>query len=378
MSDLGGDTPQAPAHDGAPRRIRVLLVEDSPVERELLRYLLSGDPQLQLAGIAEDGAAGVAAACRLCPDVIVMDIHMPRLDGFAAARQIMETCPTRIVMVTASTQPEEVAASFRVLEAGALTLLAKPAGAGSAGFAERAAEFLQTIKLMAEVPVVKRWPRSRTQPALPPLPMPPLPSAVSLVALGASTGGPQVLQEILSRLPADFPIPLLIVQHISDGFAAGFAEWLGKVSGFPVRIAAQDERPQAGCAYVAADGRHLGVRPDGRLCLADAPREQGLRPSVSYLFRSVTAAYGPAAIGILLTGMGNDGAQELQAMRQAGAVTIAQDRDSSIVFGMPGAAVQLAAALYVLPPAAIAATLQRLLLPQKKQPPVAGKADRHV
>jgi len=377
MSDPGGNAPQPPAGDAAQRRIRVLLVEDSPVERELLRDLLSGDPQLQLAGTAEDGAAGVAAACRLYPDIIVMDIHMPRLDGFAAARQIMETCPTRIVMVTASTQPEEVAASFRVLEAGALILLAKPAGAGSAGFAARAAEFLQTIRLMAEVPVVKRWPRARTQPALPSLPTLPPPTAVSLVALGASTGGPQVLQEILSRLTADFPVPLLIVQHISDGFTAGFAEWLGKASGFSVRVATQDVRPQPGCAYVAADGLHLGVRPDGRLYLDDAVREHGLRPSVSYLFRSVTAACGPAAIGVLLTGMGNDGAQELKAMRQAGAVTIAQDRDSSIVFGMPGAAVQLAAATYVLPPPAIAATLQRLLPPQNK-PPTAEKAYRHA
>ncbi|MFZ2853056.1 MAG: chemotaxis-specific protein-glutamate methyltransferase CheB [Rhodocyclaceae bacterium] len=365
MNDCGD---LAPA-DGAPP-IRVLLVEDSPVARELLRYLLSGDPQLQVAGVAGDGEEGVAAACRLRPDVIVMDIHMPRLDGFAAARQIMEKCPTRIVMITASSQPQEVAATFRVLEAGALTVLAKPAGPGSAGFAALAAEFVQTIKLMAEVPVVKRWPRPRSAPPfVPPAPAA-LPAAVRLVALGASTGGPLVLQEILAQLPTDFPVPLLIVQHIADGFTAGFAEWLGQSSGFPVRVAAHGQQPRAGCAYVAPDGAHLGVRPDGRLDLVDAPMEHGLRPAVSYLFRSLAAVCGPAAIGVLLTGMGRDGAQELREMRQAGALTIAQDRDSSIVFGMPGAAVQLDAATYVLPPAAIAATLRQLLRP-------ADEADRH-
>lgn len=361
MNEAGSDALRPAARDGAAPPIRVLLVEDSPVERELLRYLLNSDPQLHVAGTADNGEEGVAAAHRLHPDVIVMDIHMPRLDGFAAARQIMESCPTRIVMVTASSQPKEVAATFRALEAGALTVLAKPVGPGSVNFATVAAAFIQTVKLMAEVPVVKRWPRARTSQAQPPLPPASRPATISLVAIGASTGGPLALQEILAQLPADFPVPLLIVQHISEGFTAGFAEWLSQASGFPVRIAVPGERPRPGCAYLAPDGLHLGTRPDGRLVLADAPKEHGLRPSVSYLFRSVAAAYGSATIGVLLTGMGRDGAQELRTMREAGAITIAQDRDSSIVFGMPGAAIQLDAASYVLPPAAIAGTLRQLL-----------------
>lgn len=372
MNDLDSQAQQARLN--AVRPIRVLLVEDSPVERELLRYLLSSDPQLQVAGIAHDGEEGVAAACRLLPDVIVMDIHMPRLDGFAAARQIMESCPTRIVMVTASSQAHEVAESFRVLEAGALTVLAKPIGPGSADFAAIADEFIRAIKLMAEVPVVKRWPHARSAPPLaplPPLPAVSVPGEIKLVAIGASTGGPQVLQDILSRLPARLPVPLLIVQHISSGFTAGFVEWLGHASGFPVHIAAHGQQPEAGHAYVAPDGQHLGVSADGHLELADSAKEHGLRPSVSYLFRSVAAAYGPAAIGVLLTGMGRDGAQELRTLRQAGAVTIAQDRDSAIVFGMPGAAVQLDAAVHVLPPPAIANTIQRLLL-------TTGRSERHA
>lgn len=343
--------------------IRVLLVEDSPVARMLLTHVVDSDPRLALAGVAADGEDGVAAAARLRPDVVVMDIHMPKLDGFAAARRIMETCPTRIVMVTASTDPKEVASTFKALEAGALAVLAKPVGPGDPAFAATAAELTETIRLMAEVPVVRRWPRRAEKPAVavPPSPLVAAAIPVRVVALGASTGGPLVLQEILSRLPRDLPVPLLIVQHISQGFAEGFAEWLDKSTGYPVRVAAPGEAALAGIAYVAPCGAQMRLRADGRIDLVDAPVEHGLRPAVSYLFRSLAATFGAAAIGVLLTGMGQDGALELQALRAAGAVTIAQDRETSIVFGMPGEAVRLGAAAYVLPPEAIAATLVRLL-----------------
>ena len=340
--------------------IRVLLVEDSPVAQELLLYLLGGDPQFVVAGVAADGEEGVAAAQRLRPDIIVMDIHMPKLDGFAAARRIMETCPTRIVMVTASTNSGEVAATFRTLEAGALTILAKPVGPGSPKFAAAAEEFLRTVKSMAEIPVVRRWPARTGTPAT--SVVAPLPAAdVRIVALGASTGGPMALQEILSKLPKDLPVPLLIVQHISASFTEGFGEWLAQAAGFAVRVAAQGERVLAGTAYIAPADVQMGLRANGTIELADAPAEHGVRPSVSYLFRSLVAGFGPAAIGVLLTGMGRDGALELKAMRSAGAVTIAQNSDSSVVFGMPGEAVALDAAAYVLDPEAIAATVARLV-----------------
>lgn len=368
MSTAGEESKQG-AEAAAP--IRVLLVEDSPVARLLLAHLVGSDPRLALAGIAEDGEEGVATAARLRPDVVVMDIHMPRLDGFMAARRIMETCPTRIIMVTASTSAKDVASTFQALEAGALAVLAKPVGPGDPAFEAASAEFVQTIKLMAEVPVVRRWPRRTGAPATPAqLPAAALPSAeIRVVALGASTGGPIVLQEILTRLPKDLPVPLLIVQHISTGFAEGFAEWLGQSSGYPVRVAARGEPARAGIAYVAPCGAQMRLLADGRIDLVDAPEEHGLKPAVSYLFRSLAATFGSAAMGVLLTGMGRDGAQELKAMRDAGAVTIAQDAETSIVFGMPGAAVKLGAAAYVLAPDAIAATLERLL----RYPPGAGQ-----
>lgn len=370
MSD---NTPPPSKSTGEPPApIRVLLVDDSPVACALLLHLLDGEPLLKAVGVAADGEEGVAAAARLRPDVVIMDIHMPRLDGFSAARQIMETCPTRIVMVTASTSAKDVASTFQALEAGALAVLAKPTGPGDPTFEAAAAELLQTVRLMAAVPVVRRWPRSR-RPAVPAVVVPTV--GVSVVALGASTGGPIVLQEILSRLPPNLPAPLLIVQHISVGFADGFAEWLAKSSGYAVRVAAHGEPALAGVAYVAPSGKQMRLLGNRHIDLADAPAEHGLKPSVSYMFRSLATTFGSAAIGVLLTGMGRDGAQELKALRDAGAVTIAQDSATSIVFGMPGEAVKLGAAMYVLPPDAIAATVTRLVQRDRSssRAPAAGK-----
>lgn len=336
---------------GAP--IRVLVVEDSPVLRELLLHILNSDPQLQVIGIAVDGEEAVTAAQRLRPDVIVMDIHLPKLDGFAATRRIMESAPTRIVMATATADPKEVAASFRAIEAGALALLAKPSGPGQPDFVASALELVQTVKLMSEVQVVKRWQRRASVP-------PPAAAArptIKLVAIGASTGGPLALQALLAELAQPLPVPILIVQHISDGFVAGFVDWLASTTHYGVRVAVSGELPQPGLAYVAPSGHHMRLRVNGSIELSDGPAEYGVCPSVAALFRSVTAVHGAACVGILLTGMGRDGALELKAMRAVGALTIAQDRESSVVFGMPGEAIRLEAACYALSPDKIAVML---------------------
>jgi two-component system chemotaxis response regulator CheB len=336
--------------------VRVLVVDDSAVARELLTGLFNADPALQVVGLAADGEAAVAAAQRLLPDVITMDIHLPRLDGFAATRQIMQSCPTRIVMVTASSMPNDVAASFRTLESGALAVLAKPPGPGHPLFGDLARELVRTVKLMAEVKVVRRWAPFRGVPAPATTPAA---ADVRLVAIGASTGGPLVLKSILSLLRSNFSVPIVIVQHISPGFADGFAQWLAQDCGHTVRVAQHGDRAQPGVVYVAPDGAHTKLRAGGQILLSDEPPEHGLRPSVASLFRSVAHCYGAHAIGVLLTGMGRDGAQELKAMRDAGALTIAQDKASSIVYGMPAEAVRLDAADHVLDPPAIAATLNQ-------------------
>jgi two-component system chemotaxis response regulator CheB len=348
---------------GPGSHVTVLVVDDSASSRELLVGLLNGDPQLQVVGVAGNGEDAVAAAQRLRPDVITMDIHMPVLDGFAATRRIMELCPTRIVMVTASSIPDDVAASFRAMEAGALAVLAKPVGPGHPHFEACKAEVLRTVKLMAEVKVVRRRATGGGLPTgpRPAAPEPAVGAPVRLVAIGASTGGPPVLHTILSALRPGFDAPIVIVQHISSGFCEGLAQWLAQASGFPVRVAEHGEALQAGVAYIAPDDFHVRVQGMGRLLLSEEPPEHGLRPSVSCLFRSVAQAYGSQAAGVLLTGMGRDGAAELKLMREAGALTLAQDRASAVVYGMPGEAVKLGAAAHVLDPPSIAALLNRMV-----------------
>jgi two-component system, chemotaxis family, protein-glutamate methylesterase/glutaminase len=289
-----------------------------------------------------------------------MDIHMPRLDGFEATRRIMETRPLPIVICTATADPRELAVTFRAMEAGAVACVAKPVGLGP-DFEPLLQNLLQTVRLMSEVKVVRRWSRSRAVPLVSQasglnnsrIASP----EIRLIGIGASTGGPPVLQTVLSGLTQDFPVPLLIVQHIAPGFLPGMVDWLSQTTGLRVHIAAHDATPLPGHAYVAPDDFHLAVHASGRLMLAREAFESATRPSVSYLFRSLARNCGASAVGVLLTGMGKDGAAELKLMKEQGALTIAQDRDSSVVHGMPGEAIELGAATLVLPADKIAAAL---------------------
>lgn len=342
--------------------IKVLIVEDSPVIQEFLVHILSSDPEIQVAGIANNGEEALEAVEHKKPDVVTMDIHMPKMDGFEATRRIMETQPVPIVIVSGSSTAKEIATTFRALEAGALVVVSRPKGIGHPDYERDARELVQNVKLMSEVKVVKRWPRSRKKafPSVPKVEIEKELLEIQMVAIGASTGGPIALQTILSRLPKDFPIPMLIVQHMATGFVQGFAEWLAQSSGFPVHVAADGEYPLPGHAYVAPDGFHMTVKPGNRIALSHDEAKDGLRPSVSYLFGSVAKVFGSKSIGVILTGMGKDGAEELRLMKDGGAITIAQDKESSVVYGMPGEAIELEAAMYVLPPEKIAATLASL------------------
>lgn len=351
--------------DGAGTKIRVLVVEDSRVMRELLVELLGADPEIEVTGVANDGEEALEAVRHKKPDVVTMDFHMPKANGLEATRRIMEIHPTPIVIVSGSSARDEVTSAFRLLEAGALAVVEKPRGPGHPGHENAARELVQTVKTMAEVKVVRRWARREARlPAVSAqrsIRIEGMAAEARLVAIGASTGGPIVINTILTGLRGNFAIPILIVQHIASGFTNGFVEWLGQASGFAVHVASDATRPLPGHAYVAPDGFHMKLRHDGAIALSrDAP-ENGHRPSVSCLFRSVAAVLGRDAIGVLLTGMGKDGAEELKLMRDKGAVTIAQDRDTSVVHGMPGEAVSLEAASYVLSPAEIAAALAGLV-----------------
>ncbi|MEX1109471.1 MAG: CheB methylesterase domain-containing protein, partial [Dongiaceae bacterium] len=219
------------------------------------------------------------------------------------------------------------------------------------------------VKLMSEVKVVRRWSRARREAAVArpaQARFDPAPGKVKVVALGASTGGPLVLQTILSQLPKDFAAPVLIVQHMAAGFVRGFIEWLAQSSRLPIHLAAHAEQILPGHIYVAPDEFQMKIERGGKIALTKDQPENGLRPSVSYLFRSVAEAYGSDVVAGLLTGMGRDGAEELKLLKDKGAITFAQDKASSVVHGMPGEAIKLDAATFVLPPEKIAATLAGL------------------
>ncbi|MBI2987613.1 MAG: chemotaxis response regulator protein-glutamate methylesterase [Deltaproteobacteria bacterium] len=343
--------------------IKVLVVEDSPVVREFLVHILNSDPELRVVGTATDGEDALEAVKSKKPDVITMDIHMPKMDGFEATRKIMETHPMPIVIVTGSSSAAEVANTFHALEAGALSVIPRPKGIGHPEYERTARELIQTVKLMSEVKVVRRWPQLRKKPAISSTLKTTIERAaqeIRIVAIGASTGGPIALQTILSQLPAGFPVPVVIVQHMASGFIEGFVEWLAQSSGLPVHVASHGEHLQPGHIYVAPDGFHMGVGAGDRLMLSTQEAENGLRPAVCYLFRSVAEFYGRNAIGVLLTGMGRDGAEGLRLMREKGAITVAQDEQTSVVYGMPREALELDAAVYVLPPQRIAGLLVSL------------------
>lgn len=355
--------------------IPVLVVEDSPVAQLLLVHILNSDPRLRVIGTANNGEEALEFLKRNQPAVIVMDIHMSGMDGYETTRRIMETQPLPIVICSASLNPAEVANTFRAMEAGAVALIAKPVGLGHHEFKAVATKLVETVVLMSEVRVVKRWPRTRRPGgAVAELPVTarPMGTPFQVVALGTSTGGPPVLQTILAGLPRDFPLPVLIVQHIAAGFLPGLADWLNDSTGFPARIATHGELMLPGHAYLAPDGYHLGLGSSGQIALSKQEPENGLRPAVSHLFRSAAAACGPRVVAVLLTGMGKDGAEELKQLKELGAVTIAQDAESSVVHGMPGEAIKLGAAGHILAPDKIPSLLIRLAAGQSPDGPLAA------
>ncbi|WP_413900156.1 chemotaxis-specific protein-glutamate methyltransferase CheB [Rhodoferax sp.] len=341
--------------------IKVLVVEDSPVVREFLIHVLSADPGIRVIGTAHNGEEALDAVRRYQPDVITMDIHMPKMNGLEATRRIMETDPRPIVIVSGSYDPGEIATTFEAMEAGALAVLSRPAGVGHADYDASARELVQMVKLMSEVKVVRRWPRVRRDvPAPVKTGLAHAPAQIRVVAIGASTGGPPVLHTILSGLPKDFPAPILIVQHMAAGFIQGFAEWLAHSSPLPIHVATHGEFLLPGHVYMAPDAFQMKVERGGKINLTRDEPENGLRPSVACLFRSVAEVYASDAVAGLLSGMGRDGAEQLKRLKEQGAVTFAQDKDSSVVHGMPGEAIKLDAVMLVLPPENIAPMLINL------------------
>lgn len=345
--------------------IRVLVVEDSATVRDRLCQALAADPSFEVTGVAGNGHAAVELARTLRPDVITMDIMLPGLNGLAATEHIMAHCPTPILVVSSSDNRSEAFTTCATLAAGAVDALDKPTGDTPDDVWDR--RLRSAVRVVSKVAVITH-PRAKLT-ALRPAPAPQGPvggglhKAVGkqhLIAIGASTGGPGAVVDLLRAVPAGIGVPIVLVQHIGAAFAASYVEWLGGQIPHRVRCAEDGEPLRPGRVSVAPADHHLVVR-DGRLRLHDGPERHSCRPSVDVLFESVAAEFPGAATGCLLTGMGRDGATGLLAMRRAGCRTFAQDEASCVVYGMPREAVVLGAVDEVLPPAEIGRRLAALI-----------------
>ena len=342
---------------------RVLIVEDSPTMRRHLVTLINDAPGLAIVGEARDGEEVLAMVEDLQPDVISMDIRMPGIDGLEVTRRIMNKRPTPVVVVSGLVE-RDVDLSFQALQAGALAVVEKPLDRSDPGYAAKQRHLVNTLRAMSRVRVVRRWVDVEV-----PVPMPvklgPPPVRPEIVAIGSSAGGPSALSVLLKEIPAEFPLPIVIAQHMPEGFTAGLARWLDKSTELTVRVAEHDEVLQSGVVHLAPGAAHLAVkRRQGRL-RAKLIHEQGphrYQPSVNVLFDSVAECCGAQGIGMVLTGMGDDGAAGLLALKQAGGLTYAQDEASCTVFGMPSAAIDCGAVQHVLGLSNLSITLAQLKL----------------
>ena len=277
--------------------VRVLIVEDTLVGQSLLKGLLADDPRFEVVGVALNGQQAVEFVARYGPDVVSMDIYMPVMDGVEATRLIMQSTPVPIVIVSSFYKPAEIEMSFSILEAGALTILPRPFGPGHPQFTKTARNYRNTLKMMSEVKVAPRRKSAMNQGSMQPVAQGASDagqiskvvdySQCKIIAIGASAGGPQVIQTILQQLPKDIPVPVLFVQHIDAHFAAGYVDWLNTTSNLPVHIAANGETMLPGHVYLPPGDHHLGLEREGIISFTKHPPEKGLRPAVGYLFNNV-------------------------------------------------------------------------------------------
>ncbi len=321
-------------------KIRILIAEDSKVITELLHAILSAEPDFDIVACVGNGQEAVEQTKKLKPDLITMDIKMPVMDGLEATRIIMSEFPTPIVVISGHANKNEVNTTFDALNAGALTLIEKPKDILSAGFETDKRILLNTLRALSSVHVIRRK-KIQAKPAIEKFVYPRPTNTARIAALGLSTGGPEVLNYILSNLNATISAPMVVVQHITNGFLPGLVSWLSSKSTLPLHIAENKQLLQKGHVYFAPNDRHLTIKQglSGPVAvLEDSDAFAGFKPSVTKLFLSIAETYPNKAIAGLLTGMGCDGADGLLAIKKAGSYTFIQDKESSIVFGMPGSA----------------------------------------
>ena len=339
--------------------IRVVIADDSGIIRMVVRRVLEGDPAIEVVGEAADGREAVDLTLSLKPDLLILDIMMPVMDGLAAVEEIMARRPTPILILSANVDPADSRCAFKAISLGALDVMVKTDATlnGREDFADQIREkvkFLSGIKVMHHFRGARRGTVREGSP--------PPEGDRRILAVGASTGGPKAIQYLLKRIPPQARPKIVIVQHIAPGFAEGFVRWLGEESPFEVRVARTGDPLREGVALVAPDGRHMEVR-DGRVHLSQEPPVNSCRPAVDVLFNSLCAESAASTVAVLLTGMGRDGAAGMLHLKNRGAFNIVQDESTSTIYGMPAAAVALGAAHRILPldqiPSAVAALMEK-------------------
>jgi two-component system chemotaxis response regulator CheB len=346
------------------KRVGVLVVDDSPICRQLICDALAKDPDLEVIGTCSDGQQAVNMVRELRPQVVTMDVDMPVMDGLTAVEHIMAETPVPILVLTADPRSQKPELTCKALEMGALALQVKP----SLDAGPEAWNLAREVKLISSVKVIRhlRGNKKVGKPAtISPLATPLEAqsfnaSPIGVVAIASSTGGPQVIHKLFNELPADFPAPIVIVQHINSAFAESLAGWLSATSKIKVRLAKDGDALVPGEALVAPPGHHLLIPGRGRVLLRPGEPHDGHLPSGTLLLESAAKTYGRRAVGMILTGMGSDGADGMLAIKTAGGKTIAQNQESCVVFGMPGAAIAKNAAQYIVHSDDLGATLLRM------------------
>jgi two-component system chemotaxis response regulator CheB len=329
--------------------IRVLVVEDSPLMCKVLTSRLNSDPQILVVGVANNGKEAVDLVPRLKPDIITMDMDMPVMDGLEATKQIMAYHPIPILIVSSSVFRLGMEKVFKAISHGALDVIDK-SELELVGDKKSGESLIGKIKFLTGVRVMDQPPaKLRSERSVVDLKAPRKKASDKIIAMVASTGGPQALLNILKRLPEDFPCGIVIVQHITSGFLSGLVDWLTKECKIKIKIGEEAELIQSGVAYLAPDNFQMRVEEGGKIRLSNEPANNGHRPSGDVLLESVARIYGKGSVGVILTGMGRDGAMGMKAIKQYQGKTIAQNEKSCVVFGMPNAAIEMNAIDEVLP-----------------------------
>jgi two-component system chemotaxis response regulator CheB len=343
--------------------IKVMLVDDSGLTLVVLKRMLAQAPDIVVVGTACNGQEALALLPELQPDVICTDLKMPVMDGLAFTKAVMTEFPRPILVVSAAVQSSDTSNIFNLMQAGAIDVIAKPGYVLTDESGMNARDLINKIRVLSGVHVIarKRAEQSSPAPAVPVNVQTSTPPQI--IGIGASTGGPQALHQILTALPANFPLPIVCVQHISEGFSVGLVNWLNHECELTVQFAETGLIPEPGHVYFAPDNKQLETNAQKQLVCTSAPSYGGHRPAISVTLQSLALHFGRYATGVLLTGMGRDGVDGLQSIKQVGGMTIAQDEASSIVFGMPRVAIEEQAAQVVLPLAKIAQALVKLAMP---------------